>query len=165
MLGRTRTALAALLAILSCIQFTLASPSPQATSTATQSGPDTKVPSNLTNYVTYTTAAGQTLYLPVDRRPALYTGNFGDCLGDSTINVTRFDAAYYSDNMTVVFHLSGDTAIVNTTIMMYIGVYAYGENRFDLIFDPCKANLPRYVAISRHPLTCSHTDLLIASAL
>ena len=139
MFGRTGTALAAVLAVLSCLQLTFASPQSGATTASTQQKP----PTNLTDYVMYTQADGTVLYLKDDRRPALYTGNFGDCLGGSAINVSRFDAAYYQDNMTVNFHLAGNTAILNTTLMMYIGVYAYGENRFDLIFDPCKANLPR----------------------
>ena len=70
-----------------------------------------------TKYVTSTNAAGETVYLADDRRPALYTQNFGDCIGDSTINVTRFDAAYYADNMTVLFHLEGNTAVANETTM------------------------------------------------
>ncbi|KAF2839948.1 TRP-domain-containing protein, partial [Patellaria atrata CBS 101060] len=76
-----------------------------------------------------------------NRRPALFTGNFGDCMGSSSINVTRFDAAYYKDNMTVSFHLQGNTALTNESLMMYIGVYAYGENRFELTFNPCSANI------------------------
>jgi hypothetical protein len=64
-------------------------------------------------------------------------------MGGSTINVTRFDASYYKDNMTVLFHLAGNTGVANDTVMLYIGVYAYGENRFDLIFNPCSANIDR----------------------
>lgn len=64
-----------------------------------------------------TTEAGETLYLLDERKPALYTQNFGDCLGDSLINVTRFDAAYYKDNMTVLFHLEGNTAVANESVM------------------------------------------------
>lgn len=94
-------------------------------------------------WITYQTDAGETVYLEDDRQPALYTGNFGDCLGDSSINVTRFDAAYYKDNMTVLFHLEGSSALANESLMMYIGVYAYGENRFDLTFNPCAANIAR----------------------
>ncbi|KAI4721717.1 TRP-domain-containing protein [Aureobasidium sp. EXF-10727] len=94
-----------------------------------------------TRYVTTTNSAGQVVYLPDDRRPSLYTGKFGDCKGSSAVNVTRFDAAYYKDNMTVLFHLAGNTAIANESLMMYIGVYAYGEGRFDLTFDPCSANI------------------------
>ncbi|THY11958.1 TRP-domain-containing protein [Aureobasidium pullulans] len=97
--------------------------------------------SSSTRYVTTTNADGQTVYLPDDRRPSLYTGRFGDCKGSSAVNVTRFDAAYYKDNMTVLFHLAGNTAIANESLMMYIGVYAYGEGRFDLTFDPCSANI------------------------
>lgn len=52
-----------------------------------------------------------------DRRPSLYTGQFGDCKGSSAVNVTRFDAAYYKDNMTVLFHLAGNTAIANESLM------------------------------------------------
>ncbi|PNS14883.1 hypothetical protein CAC42_2112 [Sphaceloma murrayae] len=79
--------------------------------------------------------------VPDNRKPALYTGNFGDCLGSSLINVTRFDASYYADNMTIMFHLAGSTALQQESLMMYIGVYAYGESRFDLIFNPCSANI------------------------
>ncbi|KAG8629144.1 hypothetical protein KVT40_003009 [Elsinoe batatas] len=79
--------------------------------------------------------------VPDNRKPALYTGNFGDCLGSSLINVTRFDASYYADNMTIMFHLAGTTALVQESLMMYIGVYAYGESRFDLIWNPCSANI------------------------
>ena len=64
-----------------------------------------------------TTSSGQTVLLPDDRRPSLYTANFGDCLGGSLINVTRFDAAYYKDNMTVLFHLEGNTAVSNASVM------------------------------------------------
>lgn len=78
-----------------------------------------------------------------DRRPALYTADYGDCLGESLINVTRFDAAYYKDNMTVLFHLEGQTALASESIMMSIGVYAYGESRFELTFNPCSANINR----------------------
>jgi hypothetical protein len=78
-----------------------------------------------------------------DRRPALYTADYGDCMGESLINVTRFDAAYYRDNMTIMFHLEGQTALMNESIMMSIGVFAYGESRFELTFNPCSANIHR----------------------
>lgn len=68
-------------------------------------------------FVQYTTEDGQTLDLADDRKPALYTQNFGDCLGSSLINVTRFDAAYYKDNMTVLFHLEGNTAVANESLI------------------------------------------------
>lgn len=68
-------------------------------------------------YVQATNAAGQTVSLLDNRKPALYTKNFGDCLGSSLINVTRFDAAYYNDNMTVLFHLQGSTAVRNESLM------------------------------------------------
>ena len=70
-----------------------------------------------TQYVQATTSSGDTVYLRDDRKPALYTQNFGDCLGGSLITVTRFDAAYYQDNMTVLFHLEGNTNVANESIM------------------------------------------------
>lgn len=73
--------------------------------------------SSTETYVTTVNADGDTVYLLDDRRPSLYTGNFGDCLGSSAVNVTRFDAAYYKDNMTVLFHLTGNTGIANESLM------------------------------------------------
>lgn len=68
-------------------------------------------------YIQTTDNAGETIYLADNRKPALYTQNFGDCLGSSLVNVTRFDAAYYQDNMTVLFHLEGNTNVANESIM------------------------------------------------
>ena len=68
-------------------------------------------------YVTTTDAQGQTVYLPETRQPALYTQNFGDCLGGSLLDISRFDAAYYQDNMTVIFHLQGSTQLTNASVM------------------------------------------------
>ncbi|KAI4153504.1 MAG: hypothetical protein LQ341_000527 [Variospora aurantia] len=96
-----------------------------------------------TKYIETTNDAGQSLWLRDARKPALYTQNFGDCLGSSLINVTRFDAAYYKDNMTVLFHLEGNTNVANESLIcmknsrglsvpaadpsvVYIGVFAYG---------------------------------------
>ena len=70
-----------------------------------------------TQYVQYTNSDGQNVWLADNRRPALYTHNFGDCMGNSLINVTRFDAAYYKDNMTVLFHLAGNSALTNQSLM------------------------------------------------
>lgn len=68
-------------------------------------------------YVQATSESGESLVLLDARKPSLYTQNFGDCLGNSLINVTRFDAAYYKDNMTVLFHLEGNTAVANESVM------------------------------------------------
>lgn len=65
-----------------------------------------------------TNGAGETTTLLVDRNPALYTGNFADCMGgQSLINLTSFDAAYYADNMTVLFNLAGTTNLRNESLM------------------------------------------------
>ncbi|KAF6239541.1 hypothetical protein HO173_002085 [Letharia columbiana] len=106
-------------------------------------------------WIQTTNSAGETIWLRDDRKPALYTQDFGDCLGSSLINVTRFDAAYYQDNMTVLFHLEGNTNVANESIMMYIGVFAYGESRFDLTFNPCNAQIYSLCPMnSSVPISC-----------
>jgi hypothetical protein len=75
-----------------------------------------KTPSG-TDYITYQNNDGTTEYLADDRRPALYTRDFGDCLGNSLIKVHRFDASYYKDNMTVSFDIQGVTNLTNEAIM------------------------------------------------
>jgi ML-like domain len=111
----------------------------------------------------YTEPDQTIIYLPDNRKPALYAGNYGDCLGSSLIKVNRFDASFYRDNMTVTFHLGGSTNLTSEALMstlcspalrflasltniiaVYIGVFAYGESRFDLTFNPCAANINRY---------------------
>ena len=75
-----------------------------------------------------TNAAGVTNTLLVDRSPALYTGDFGDCMGgQSLINLTSFDAAYYADNMTVLFNMVGTTNLKNESVMcMYLRLHLGG---------------------------------------
>src|SRR4051794_26532593 len=68
-------------------------------------------------YFTTTDTNGNPVLLSEDRKPALYTRNFGDCLGSSVVNVTKFNAAYYADNMTVIYHLEGETSIHNESLM------------------------------------------------
>ncbi|OHF03345.1 transient receptor potential ion channel [Colletotrichum orchidophilum] len=95
-----------------------------------------------TVYITGSDKDGNTKQLAVNRNPGLYTGDFGDCLGgQSLFNITKFDASYYADNMTVQFHLDGTTNIKNESLMMHINVEAYGETRFDMSFDPCMTNI------------------------
>jgi hypothetical protein len=69
-------------------------------------------------YIYGTDGSGVTRQLAVNRYPALYTGDFGDCLGgQSLFNITKFDAAYYADNLTIVFHLDGTSNIKNESLM------------------------------------------------
>ncbi|KMQ42677.1 TRP-like family [Trichophyton rubrum] len=75
------------------------------------------------------------------RVPPLYTEDFGDCMAKSMVKLTQFHAAYYHDDLMVGFHLDGHTSLKNESIMVYIGFFAYGKRRFDLIFDPCEANI------------------------
>ncbi|KAI1452594.1 TRP-domain-containing protein [Annulohypoxylon moriforme] len=95
-----------------------------------------------TQYISGTSLDGVTTRLALDRTPALYTGDFGDCLGgQSLLNVTKFDAAFYYDNSTILFHLDGTTNIRNESIMLYISVEAYGESRFSMTVNPCNVNI------------------------
>lgn len=68
-------------------------------------------------YVTTIDASGKTVYLPANRQPALYTQDFGDCLGGSLLDISRFDAGYYADNMTVTFHLQGTTQLEDASVI------------------------------------------------
>jgi hypothetical protein len=92
-----------------------------------------------------TNAQGVTQTLLVDRYPALYTGDFGDCMGgQSLINLTSFDAAYYADNMTVIFNLAGTTNLRNETVMCMLArwqIVSTGKLTFKLVYisvDACK---------------------------
>lgn len=67
--------------------------------------------------IPYTNDQGTTQWFTDDRQPSLYTQTFGDCQGDSLLNLTRFDAAYYKDNMTVLFHLEGASALANESVI------------------------------------------------
>lgn len=62
-------------------------------------------------------AAITTAWLADDRKPALYTGDFGNCMENSAISISRFNAAYYVDNMTVVFDIDGQTTLVDENLM------------------------------------------------
>ncbi|KAK8070474.1 TRP-like ion channel [Apiospora hydei] len=95
-----------------------------------------------TAYINGVSLDGIRSELAVDRTPALYSGDFGDCLGgQSLLNVTKLDAAFYFDNSTISWHLNGNTNLRSEKLMMYITVDAYGENRFSMTVDPCKMNI------------------------
>ncbi|KAK8103157.1 hypothetical protein PG984_016303 [Apiospora sp. TS-2023a] len=95
-----------------------------------------------TAYINGVSLDGVRSELAVDRTPALYSGDFGDCLGgQSLLNVTKLDAAFYFDNSTISWHLDGNTNLRSEKLMMYITVDAYGENRFSMTIDPCKMNI------------------------
>jgi hypothetical protein len=105
--------------------------------------PQTTLAASNGNLITYQTGQNEVVYFEDNRRPALYTGHFADCLGSgkSQLSVTRFDAALYMDNMTVAFHIQGTTALKRESVMMYLGVYAYGQSQFEVAFNPCGTNL------------------------
>ncbi|KAK4660587.1 hypothetical protein QC762_120360 [Podospora pseudocomata] len=93
-------------------------------------------------FTTGTDVDGVTRELAANRYPALYTGDYGDCMGgNSLFSISKFDAAYYADNMTIVLHMDGTSSLRNESLMMRIAVDAYGENRFDKIVNPCNLNI------------------------
>lgn len=102
-----------------------------------------------TTYITGTDANGVTRALADDRYPALYTGQFGDCMGGSSLlNVTAFDAAYYADNMTVLFHLMGTTNLRNDSVMSKLlsGVMLVARLTTPSVYisvEACKQALPQ----------------------
>jgi hypothetical protein len=76
-----------------------------------------------TRWIQYTGNDG-TVWLNDNRRPSLYTQDFGDCMSGSLIDVSRFDGAYYKDNMTVLFHLEGSSLLNNQSVMSEFEVSA-----------------------------------------
>ena len=70
-----------------------------------------------TQYVRIVDDDGDSVMVPDNRQPSLYTQDFGVCGSNSLINVTRFDAAWYKDNMTILFHLEGNTNVANDSLM------------------------------------------------
>lgn len=157
MASRVRTALLALLAFLVCLQTVLGQD-------IQSSGSDDVETEGQDRYFAITNEDGETEYVSDNRRPSLYTADFGDCLGPSQVVVSRFDAAYYKDNMTVLFHFEGSSDFQNADVMLYIGVFAYGESRFDLTFNPCGANIERYAFNLRRLSTDQIADSSTACA-
>lgn len=85
-----------------------------------------------TRYVS-ATIDGERLLVRDDMQPALFTADYGDCLGSSSFtNVTRFGAANYENNTTVALHLGGYLELTREDFMISLGVYAYSESRFEL---------------------------------
>jgi hypothetical protein len=75
--------------------------------------------SNAGQLITYTNSDNEVVHLDDDREPALYTQTFGSCMpiSEAAITIERFDAALYMDNMTVVFHIVGNTQLSSGSVM------------------------------------------------
>jgi hypothetical protein len=86
---------------------------------------------------------GEEVLLSDNREPALYTQDFGSCVSNAQdlISLSRFDAALYIDNLTVTFHIGGLTSLASEPVMVYLSVFAYGENRFELAWNPCGTSM------------------------
>ncbi|KAJ6789469.1 hypothetical protein PWT90_00270 [Aphanocladium album] len=82
--------------------------------------------------------------LDIAPQPQLYSGSFADCLrGGSLFNFSTFDVAYYTDNdnHTLFLHLDGASNIRKESLMLHLSIEAYGETRFNMTYDPCKAQM------------------------
>ncbi|XWW94132.1 hypothetical protein V2A60_002074 [Cordyceps javanica] len=82
--------------------------------------------------------------LDVAPRPSLYSGGFADCLrGGSLFNFSTLDIAYYStnDEHTVFLRLDGASNIRKESLALHLSIQAYGETRFNMTYDPCKAHM------------------------
>lgn len=80
--------------------------------------------------------------LDIAPRPSLFSGNFADCLkGGSLFNFSTFDVAYYADNRTIFFRLEGASNIRKESLALHLSIEAYGETRFNMTYDPCKAHM------------------------
>ncbi|KAH7308470.1 hypothetical protein B0I35DRAFT_360720 [Stachybotrys elegans] len=85
---------------------------------------------------------GVTRQLHVSRYPTLYTRDFDDCMGgNSLFNASKFDAAYYTDNLTVLFHLDGTTNVRDESVIFHLAIEAYGETRYNTTYEPCSGNI------------------------
>ena len=83
------------------------------------------------SYSTGTDKDGITRQLASNRDPSLFTGDYGNCLGgESPFQISKYDAAYYADNMTIAFHLEGSSYLDNETfISKFAHSFLYSESR------------------------------------
>lgn len=82
--------------------------------------------------------------LDIAPQPQLYSGAFADCLrGGSLFNFSTFDVAYYTDTgePTLFLHLDGASNIRKESLALHLSIDAYGETRFNMTYDPCKAHM------------------------
>ena len=68
-------------------------------------------------FITTQDSEGNTIWLADDRKPALYTDNFGSCLDQGLVEITRFDPALYADNMTLNFEFAGNTNLTRDSVV------------------------------------------------
>lgn len=79
-----------------------------------------------------------------DRKPALYTQDYGSCMNNPPIRLDHYHAAFYKDNMSLTFSFGGQTRLQNDeSLVLMLSVYAYGQRRVSLRFNACQANIHR----------------------
>ncbi|KAI5290564.1 hypothetical protein KEM54_001174 [Ascosphaera aggregata] len=112
-----------------------------------------------TRWVTATDKSGSTINLPDNRKPALYTEEFGSCMENPLLTLDYFEASFFKDNMSLTFQFQGATTLDHDDLMskfdvpsrqhrakrltytVSLTVVAYGERRVAMVFSPCNANL------------------------
>lgn len=78
----------------------------------------------------------------------LGTAEYAECMSNAPIVFNRFDASYYTRNLSVVFNILGYSS-VDANVTFDIIVEAYGEQRARFTFDPCEINLNTVCPVAR----------------
>lgn len=80
-------------------------------------------------WVTTTDHSGSTIYLPDNRKPALYTENFGSCMENPLLTLDNFDASFFRDNMSLTFRFHGATTLDHDDLMSeYLTIYGVANH-------------------------------------
>ncbi|EPX70832.1 Trp-like ion channel [Schizosaccharomyces octosporus yFS286] len=86
----------------------------------------------------------------IKKRPdnRLYTAEYTSCMQDSLVSFDRFDATYYSRNLSIVLDIHGRSNL-DANVTFDIVVDAYGSQRARFTFDPCDMNLGNVCPIKK----------------
>ncbi|WBW73479.1 plasma membrane TRP-like ion channel [Schizosaccharomyces osmophilus] len=89
----------------------------------------------------------------VEKRPdnRLYTAEYTSCMQDSLISFERFDASYYSRNLSIVLDIHGYSNL-DANVTFDITVDAYGSQRARFKFDPCNMNLGNACPLTKNSI-------------
>ncbi|BFZ64153.1 hypothetical protein YB2330_005292 [Saitoella coloradoensis] len=69
------------------------------------------------------------------------TERFGSCSDNSILDASQFSAAYYEHNLSIIFDIKGHSLTTTQYVTASIDVFAYGETRWNISFDPCRVNI------------------------
>lgn len=79
-----------------------------------------------------------------DRKPSLYTQDYGSCMSNSPIQINNYHGAFYRDNMSLTFSFDGMADVhYDDSLILMLSVIAYGERRVSMKVNACQANIHR----------------------